>query len=41
MTARLLYMVDGKVVPPDRLVRTAAGWVEPAPVRCPRVIWPQ
>lgn len=28
------YHVDGRAVPPGRPVKTPAGWVEPAPVRC-------
>ncbi|MFI6168882.1 hypothetical protein ACIBCN_19025 [Nocardia sp. NPDC051052] len=31
----VLYTVDGRVVPPRELVRTANGWAEPVPVRCP------
>ncbi|MFE7798980.1 hypothetical protein [Nocardia sp. NPDC057440] len=31
----MLYLVDGRVAPPDVLVQTARGWVEPAPTRCP------
>lgn len=33
--SRQYWEVDGRVVPPGKLVHTKDGWVEPAPVHCP------
>ncbi|MEV0251017.1 hypothetical protein AB0H76_30790 [Nocardia sp. NPDC050712] len=35
MSRRIRYTVDGRIVPPGELIRTARGWAEPAPTHCP------